>query len=129
MPSTGMGSENDTIYDRYGKPILRLLDDGRFVDFGGQNIGYLDGQDIYNYQGKHIGWYDKGIIRDHIGNCAGFGEEITATMAPFPPFKQIKPIPAITRIEPIRPIPQIPPIRPYDTFMWSDKELIPLFLE
>ena len=33
--------EIDVIYDRYGKPVFRLLSNGRVVKFNGVNAGFL----------------------------------------------------------------------------------------
>jgi hypothetical protein len=119
----------DTIYDRYGKPVLRLFASGRFVSFGGKSIGFLEDNDLYNYSGEHIGWYEGGIMRDHQGKCVGFGENPTDSLRPFLPFKQFKPFPAYPEYEPSRPHRQFAPPKPRRSFSWSDYEPIQLFLE
>lgn len=55
-----MTEETDVIYDEAGQPALRLLADGRLVDFHGKSIGFVDSGSVYNYQGRHCGWYEAG---------------------------------------------------------------------
>src|SRR5216684_6281569 len=98
----------DTIYDRSGIPTLRVTDRGRLLFFDGQSAGFLYNEHVYDYNGSHRGWYEKGILRDHSGHCVGFGVSVGATPHPILPIKRIKPIPGISRIEPIRSIRAIP---------------------
>lgn len=119
--------ETDVIYDRYGSPILRILNDDLLVDFFGNNIGFKNNSDIYNYNGFHVGWYFGGILRDHFGNVVGFGENPTDYPFPILPIKQLKPTPYIPQIPPLKPIPNIPPFEPFKTFSWSIYDPLSLF--
>lgn len=121
-------NEVTTIYDRFGYPELRLLENGRLVTFQGHSAGFLKGDGVYNYNGKHVGWYENGILRDHFGNVVGFDENPTDYPSPILPIQFIKPIPAIEEVEQIRPVTQIPPIKPIKTFQWSVFTPINLFL-
>jgi len=120
--------EIDTIYNRYGKPILRLLENGRFVTFEGLSVGFLDGDNLYNYNGDHVGWYENGIMRDDKGFCVGFGETVTDNMHPFFPFKQFKPFPGFVEFEPFRPFKSLPPFKPLKSFGWSGYDQTELFM-
>lgn len=122
-----MNKEIDVIYNRYGEPTLRLLDNGRFVGFDGKSYGFLSKKHIYNYKGQHVGWFEKGIIRDQNGACIGFGENPTDSPKPFLPFKQFKPFAGFVEFEPHRPYKQFPPFRPFKQFGWSDIDLPNLF--
>jgi len=117
----------DVIYNRYGYPELRLFSNGRLVTFSGKSAGFLENQDAYNYAGRHLGWYENGVLRDHWGDVVGFGEHPTDYPLPILPIKAIKPIPGIVEIERIRPITQIPPIKPIKSFYWSTFTPISLF--
>jgi hypothetical protein len=119
--------EIDTIYDRYGKPQLRLLGNGRLVDFNGKSIGFLQDNNLYNYDGKHVGWYEGGIMRDHQGYYVGFGERVTDYIHLLLPLKQLKPLATIPEIEPSRPILEIPPLHPLNFLRWSEINPIDLF--
>ncbi len=119
----------DVIYNRYGRPELRLLQNGRLVTFGGKSAGFLKNQGVYDYSGRHLSWYENGVLRDHWGDAVGFGEHPTDYLSPIFPIKAIKPIPSIVKIEQIRPITQIPPIKPIKSFNWSRLTPISLFFE
>ncbi len=126
IPNVNM-NEVDIIYNRFGKPIYRLFDNGRIVDFSGRSFGFLQGNSLYNYQGRHIGWYSNGIVRDHSGNVVGFGEVVTDSIHPFLPFKQFKPFAGFVQFEPFRPFLQFEPFRPFKSYLWSGVELENLF--
>ena len=118
---------NRWIFDRYGIPQLRLLENGSFVSRNGQNIGYIkDGEILYNYRGKHCGWINGGILRDRNGLTVGFMKGGNDYPSPIFPIPQIPQIPFIPQIAPIPFIPQIPSIKPLKHFGWS--VLFPLTL-
>jgi hypothetical protein len=119
--------EIDIIYDRYGRPVFRVLDNGRFVTFSGKNMGFLKGDSLYNYVGRHVGWYSNGLVRDHQGNVVGFGQNVTDSIRPFLPFKQFKPFASFVEFESFRPFTQFEPFRPFKRFYWSDIDLDNLF--
>ncbi|HSX24606.1 MAG TPA: hypothetical protein VLG69_01425 [Candidatus Andersenbacteria bacterium] len=124
-----MNEEIDVIYNRYGEPVLRLLDNTRFVGFDGKSVGYLDSRNLYNYNGKHVGWFENGIMRDHNGACVGFGEHPTDVPRPFLPFKQFKPFPAFVEFEPFKQFKQLAPFKPLKQFGWSELEPNGLFFQ
>jgi hypothetical protein len=37
-------------------------------------LAYLDGDSVYAFQGHHLGWWDRGWVRDHLGACVFFTE-------------------------------------------------------
>ena len=123
-----MNQEIDVIYNRYGEPVLRLLNNGRLVGFDGKSFGFLDGINLYNYKGIHVGWLEGGLIRDHKGAVSGFGENPTDTPRPYLPYKQYKPYPAYVEYEPYRPYKQYAPDKPYKQYAWSEYDPRLLFL-
>jgi len=124
-----MVKEINVIYDQTGQPTLRLLENGRLVDFRGQSIGFVDSGSVYNYRGKHCGWYEGGILRDHSGDCVGFGEKVTETAHPLLPLKSLKPLPALVELEPLRPLKELVPLRPLKSLGWSPRTPVTIFFE
>ncbi len=121
-------NEIDVIYNRYGTPVLRLMDNGRILNFNGKNVGFQDDfGNLFSYKGKHVGWLENGIMRDHNGACVGFGQNPTDVPRPFLPFKQFKPFPGFPQFEPFRPFKQFSPFKPFKQFAWSDTEPENLF--
>lgn len=120
--------ESDVIYNKNGKPLLRLLENGRFVSFNGRSVGFLEGENAYDYNGSHRGWYSSGILRDHNGLCVGFGEEVTDSIHPLLPLKHLKPLASLEDLEPLRPLTSLPPLKPLPAMKWSKYDPISLFL-
>lgn len=120
--------EVDIIYDKNGKPLLRLLENGRIVNFNGESLGFIDHEDVYDYNGTHRGWYIDGIFRDHNGDSIGFGEEVTDPRHPPLPFKQMKPFSGFVEFEPFRPFQEFPPFKPFFTMSWSNYDPISIFM-
>ena len=123
MPIT----EIDIIYDRYGAPVIRLLSNGRLVSFPGKSMGFIHGVNLFNYQGRYVGWLENGVMRDKNGLCVGLGENPTDIPHPFFPFKQFKPFRGYLEFEPFRPFMEFVSFKPFKSFSWSDKDPISLF--
>ena len=52
-------ADRNTIYLWSGEPAAYVLKEGSVPD-------------IYGFNGRHLGWFEKGIVRDHEGLMAGF---------------------------------------------------------
>jgi hypothetical protein len=86
-------SEEMTIYLWSGKPVAYLSTD----DNGGYHI--------YGFNGKHLGWFISGIIRDHQGSAACGTKDVmkSTKFEPFKAFKEFKPFKAFKEFAPSRP--------------------------
>jgi len=124
-----MVEEIALIYDRNGQPRLLVMAGDRLVDFNGKSIGFLDSINAYSYGGRHCGWYKDGILRDHNGDCAGFGEVVTDTTHPLLPLKKVRPIPGLIEVESARPEIKISPPSPLKTDNWSEYTPASLFIQ
>ena len=120
-------TEIDVLYNRYGQPIFRVLENGRVVTFSGKSVGFVKNNSLYNYSGKHVGWYSNGLVRDHIGQVVAFGGYVTDIYKPFLTYKQYKPYAGFVEYEPFRPYTQFEPHRPYKSYGWSTQNLETLF--
>jgi hypothetical protein len=59
-------------YDKIGTPMV-YMDNGRHIfSFSGEPLAYIHDISIYNYEGKHLGFYKDGWIRDPTGKCVLF---------------------------------------------------------
>jgi hypothetical protein len=106
-----------TYYDAHGTPIAYTDDGDAIFLFTGQPAGYHDSDSVYSFGGKHLGWFEDGLIRDNNGHVAFFTER--AAGGPAKPITKIKPIKGIKQIMPIRGIKQIKPIRAINSLSWS----------
>ena len=68
--------EIDVIWDENGAARYRILKDTRIVDFDGHNIAWLDEHgNIIDYEGRHRGFYENGVLRDPEGMVVGLGQD------------------------------------------------------
>ncbi len=108
-----------TFYDKSGRPVAYAEDETHIYLFDGEPVAYIDGDSIYAYSGKHLGWFEDGWVRDHSGKCVFF-TEISSGSGPIKPIKRIKTIKYARRIQPIKGIRQIRPIKPIRQLSWSE---------
>lgn len=112
--------EETTFYDSTGKPIAYLSDDNTHIYlFNGKAVAYLYDEAVYSYNGKQLGWFEEGWVRDLNGHCVFF-TEITNGVGPIKPIKKIKPIKNIKNIKPIKNIRQIKRIKAIKSLSWSN---------
>lgn len=108
-----------TFYDLHGRPIAYLCDDNIHIYlFDGKPVAYLHNSTVYGFNGHHLGWFEKGWIRDLQGYCVFF-TKMASGSGPIKPIKQIKPIKSIRQIKPIKSIKQIKRIKPINKMSWS----------
>ena len=117
----------DVIYDRFGQPQIFLTNTGRFIDFSGIDLGFLQNGNVYNYGGNYVGWYENGVLRDKYGNVVGFGENPTDYPTPFLPIRAMRPAFPMVGTPPMKPMTFIPAIHFMKTFNWSTIDPIGLF--
>lgn len=117
---------DETIYNHRGIPVLQILDDGRLVSFSGKSVGFISGDNVYDYNGIHRGWFREGLLRDHQGRVSGFTDNASG-LSPLLPLTSLPPLPALTELEPLRPLESLPPLPPLDSMSWSPIDPIQMF--
>jgi hypothetical protein len=83
----------ETLFEPNGDPVAYIdyNDDNTFYLWNGAPVAYLDiSCTIYGFNGKHLGWYEDGIIRDLNGYKVGFNEKTLPLYAKFEPYKSYK---------------------------------------
>lgn len=79
----------------------------------GEPVAYLDTTrsntevDVYGFNGRHLGWFRRGIIFDHEGYAVGAVREAfigRPMIVPFKGFKQFKPFKMFKEFSPLRPL-------------------------
>lgn len=121
----------DVIYNRYGQPILRLIEisskDYRFVDFQWNHLGFYHNTCLYNYFWMHVWRFEQGIMRDLQWYCVWFWEQPTDLLKPLLPLKQLKPLFGLIPLPPAKPLTMLPYMKPLKSFFWSNIDPIMLF--
>lgn len=83
----------ETLFEPNGKPVAYLAydDENTFYLWNGKPAAYLHTDNlIYGFNGKHLGWYEGGIIRDLNGYKVGFNEKTLPVYAAYEPYKSYK---------------------------------------
>ena len=101
-----------TLFNGASKADAYIAVDGELTIYlwGGKPVAYLEkdssgGYHVYGFNGKHLGWFVKGIIRDHEGkaSCATNEAMNSTAYEPYKAYKQYKPHKAYTQYAPYRP--------------------------
>jgi hypothetical protein len=100
-----------SLFDGSGKTIsyIDTSDELTIYLWDGKPVAYLKKSDVdysvYGFNGKHLGWFIRGIIWDHEGHAScTIKENLQYTeYEPFKSFKQFKPFKSFTEFEPFKP--------------------------
>ncbi|MDO6681202.1 hypothetical protein Q4551_02780 [Oceanobacter sp. 5_MG-2023] len=86
-------NEELTIYLWSGEPVAYLTEDSS------------GGYHVYGFNGKHLGWFVGGVVRDHKGDAACGKKEVmqSTKYEPYKSYKQYKPYKAYKEYAPYRP--------------------------
>lgn len=105
--------ENEvTLFSSTGKAVAYIAADDELTIYlwSGNPVAYLDkdssgGYHVYGFNGKHLGWFVKGIIRDHQGYAAcATKDAINLTdYETYKSYKQYKPYKNYMEYAPYRP--------------------------
>src|SRR5215831_14356200 len=91
-----------TFYDVNGRPIA-YSDDGRYIyAFSGLPLAYLDGDSVYAFDGQHLGWWERGWVRDHQGAWVFFTDSAVVDGPPMPA-KHAQPVKGFRNMPPLVP--------------------------
>ena len=101
-------SDEITLYSESGKSVAYIADDDDSTIYlwSGKPVAYLKTEEVYGFNGKHLGWFVEGLIYNHDGEIVG------ATRSRLKALPKISPIKSIKEIRPIKSIKEIKPLRP-----------------
>ena len=101
-------AEEVTLFDGIGKATAYIdTDDGLTIyTWGGKPVAYLDDDNVFGFNGRHLGWFADGVVWDHAGyaSCALKIRMQSTQFEPFKAFKQFKPFKSFKEFAPLRPI-------------------------
>jgi len=98
------GDGNNTIYLWNGRPVAYI-----FFDKGDYHI--------YGFNGRHLGWFDEGIVRDNRGEAVG------AEKSAHPKRTRAEPEKSAKREKPVASLRGFAPIKPVFSKKWSKTSL------
>ena len=112
-----------TLFDKNGKAVayIALDDETTIYLWTGEPVAYLkevQGKySIYGFNGKHLGWFVDGLVRDHSGYVVGFVESAGNFATEFEPFKSFR------QFKPFKSFREFQPFYPFEQNVWSRLDL------
>jgi hypothetical protein len=112
-------------YDRNGRPYAYSDDGEHIFTFGGRPVGYLANGSIYRFDGRHVGRFESGLLRDSSGSAILFTQG--AVGGPMKPMRSMLPMKSMKQMKPMKGMRQMTPMRPMSTMSWSSHDPAALF--
>lgn len=93
-------------------------DDLTIYLWSGEPVAYLtrdNGRDfhVYGFNGKHLGWFVNGIVRDHEGDAACALKDVVSNA-------QIEPIKSLKSLQSLKSLKELAPLRPLLSRQWGE---------
>jgi hypothetical protein len=108
-----------TLFNKDGNAVAYIDDDNETIFlWDGTPVAYLDNENLYGFNGKHLGWYENGIIWNHSGERCGFSKESLPVFAKFEPFKSFK------KFRPFKSFKEFAPFKPFKSSLISTMNFI-----
>lgn len=108
-----------TLYDSKGRPTAYLEDGAHIYTFPGVPVAYVHEGSVYSLEGRHLGWFAKGWVRDNHGRCVFF-TDIAEGNGPQQPMQAMKPMKSMKQIGPGKGTREPKPPRAMESMAWSD---------
>jgi hypothetical protein len=111
----------EALYDQDGAVYAWLHEEtGNIYDTDGQNVAFVSGDGVFNYDGAHVGWWLNGHIRDRSG-CVALFTASASNLGVMKPMRQLAPLQPLRELSPLRPLRSMRPLRPMNAAGWSEE--------
>lgn len=109
----------EPIYDAKGK-VYGWVDrqTGRIINLRGKHVAFVDGDSVFSWNGKHIGWWQNDHIRNQSGQVAVFLRGASGLGPAIPALAATPARPAIAAV-PARPALSARPARSARKTSWA----------
>ena len=99
----------ETLYDIFGNPVAYIAYGNEPIIYmwQGKPVAYLSDDCIYGFNGKHIGWYENGVVWNIDGLVNGFNysaADVFVKLEPFKSFKEFLPFKSFKEFAHLKPI-------------------------
>jgi len=111
----------ETLFDSHGNPVAYINhdDEATIYLWDGTPVAYIsDNNTIYGFNGKHLGWFEEGIVRNLSGEKSGFNQKTLPVYAKYEPYKSYK------KYKPYKSYKQYAKYKPYYSYVTSNEGLI-----
>jgi hypothetical protein len=109
-----------TFYDTGGRAVAYSDDERHLYAFSGVPLAYIDGDSLYGFDGQHLGWWDRGWVRDHHGAVVFF-TDTAMTGGPPLPARQPRPAKGLKNMPPSPRPRHGKPVRFVEGVRWSSR--------
>jgi hypothetical protein len=109
----------DALFDGDGEVYAWLNEDGKIYGLDGQNLAFIEGDSIYDWDGNHVGWWTDGHIRDSYGAVALFTSE-ASNLGVLKPMRALRPLAPLRELSPMKPMKSMKPMRPLKQMAWAE---------
>ena len=113
-------------YDAQGNAFAYSEDGESVYSFDGKPIGYFHGEHFYDFSGRHRGFFSRGHLWDHAGTALLYTP--AATGGPMKPSRSLKPEKASKGLKPFKGVREMAPLKPLLTVEWSRVSVRTYFL-
>lgn len=117
-----IGDKEISLFDSNGDAKAYITDDLTIYLWGGDPVAYMYNSNndwhIYGYNGKHLGWYENGIIYDHGGKAIGTQKDAVNMLTSMEGMKNMK------SMQPMKNLKEMAPMQPMFSRTWSRTPLI-----
>jgi hypothetical protein len=100
-----------TLYDKSGQPTAYIaIDKETIYLWSGKAAAYIDGDKLYGFNGRHLGWTKNGVFYTQDGQRVGFRSDkcpAARHTSPVKCIKQEKKTRSLRQVSKIRPILQL----------------------
>jgi hypothetical protein len=104
-------------YDSSGLAVAYCEDYAHLLLYSGEPVAYFEGDCVYSFSGRHLGWRHEGWIIDHNGDPFLFSEQAVGDL--IKPTTQKPPTRGPRERLPEKQIRQFEPLRPPTSSKWS----------
>jgi hypothetical protein len=109
-----------TFYDVTGDAVAYCDDKRHLYAFSGAALAYLDGDSVYSFDGRHLGWWSRGWVCDHHGASVFFTEAADSN-GPQLPARRARPSKALKMMPPLPQYQRARPVRMVNGASWSSR--------
>ena len=127
MAVTSVHAAEVTLFDSHEHTVAYIADDLTIYVWSGEPVAYIERdangeQQIYGFNGKHLGWYVAGVVRDHRGYVVGARRGAFAS-GQFAAAVQYEGFKAFKQLMPVKAVHEFPPPRSPFISQWSPTSL------
>lgn len=108
-------------YDAQGMAVCYVDDGEHLYAFTGEAIAYLEGDRVYSYSGRFLGWFEDGWLFDQENRPLFHSEE--AVGGPLKPLRELRPMKELRGLRPLKGLREMPSLRPLRGGSWSPLKL------